>query len=669
MGVHLAPVMSTDASAEPPSTAPATTYTAPPPDPNHHGHGPQGSLPKLALAALGIVYGDIGTSPLYTVKECFMPGPHGVDPTPANVLGILSLIFWGLMLVIMLKYINFIMRADNQGEGGILSLLALVSPRGDVGGPGSRDRMAARSVLVLLGLCGASLLYGEGIITPAISVLSAVEGLDVATDVFHPYIVPITMAILVALFLVQKRGTAGVGAVFGPATLLWFLCIAAAGASWIVKRPEVLQAVNPAHAVAFFSQHGKHGFLLLGSVVLCITGGEALVADMGHFGRAPIRAAWYTVVFPALLLNYFGQGALLLERGGDPAVRANPFFGLLSGWMIYPMVIIATAATVVASQALISGAYSLTQQAVQLGYFPRVNIIHTSGSAEGQIYVPEVNNFLMVACLALVVGFRESSRLAAAYGIAVTGTMSITSILFFAVTARWGWALWQRVGLLVLFLSVDLTFFSANVVKLGQGGYIPVLIASVVFAVMTTWKRGRASLGRHIIANTLPMDLFLDDVRATKPHRVPGTAVFMTSNPDGASPVLLHHFKHNKVLHERVVMLSVQTRHVPEVRTGERLEVRELGEGFAQVTAAYGFMETPNVIEVLKLARDRGLAVDVDGASFYLGRETLLTTGRAGMAHWRKVLFAFLSRNARPANMFFSIPPNRVVELGTQIEL
>jgi KUP system potassium uptake protein len=491
----------------------------------------------------------------------------------------------------------------------------------------------------------------------------------VATSSVHDFIVPITMAILVGLFLVQKRGTAGVGAVFGPATLLWFVCIASAGVYSIVKRPEVLQAVNPLHGVAFFAHHGTHGFLLLGSVVLCITGGEALVADMGHFGRTPIRLAWYTVVLPSLLLNYFGQGALLLERGGEAAVRANPFFGLFSGWLVYPMVAIATAATVVASQALISGAYSLTQQAVQLGYFPRVNIIHTSGTAEGQIYVPEVNSFLMVACLALVVGFRESSRLAAAYGIAVTGTMTITSILFFAVTARWGWALWKRVALLCLFLSVDLTFFAANVVKLSQGGYIPVLIASVVFAVMTTWKRGRTSLGRHIIANTLPMDLFLDDVRATKPHRVQGTAVFMTSNPEGAPPVLLHHFKHNKVLHERIVMLSVQTLHVPEVAADKRLEVRELGEGFAQVTAAYGFMETPNVIDVLKLARAHGLAVDVEGASFYLGRETLLTTGRAGMARWRKILFAFLSRNARPANMFFAIPPNRVVELGTQIEL
>jgi KUP system potassium uptake protein len=662
--------MATDAPADPPSPSPSPKSDAPPPPhaaAAHVGHGPQGSLTTLSIAALGVVYGDIGTSPLYAIKECFARGPHGVDPTPANVLGILSLVVWSLVLVIVVKYISFIMRADNHGEGGILALLALVNPRTELGGPGSREKIASRSVLVLLGLFGAALLYGDGIITPAISVLSAVEGLDVATDVFHPYIVPITVAILVGLFLVQKRGTAGIGAVFGPATLLWFVSIAAAGLPWIVRRPEVLSAVNPLHALAFFQEHHTHGFLLLGSVVLCITGGEALYADMGHFGVRPIRWAWYSVVLPALLCNYFGQGALLLERGD--AARDNPFFGLISGWLVFPMVAIAAVATVVASQALISGAYSLTQQAVQLGYCPRVTIVHTSGQAEGQIYVPEINNFLMVACLALVLAFRESSKLAAAYGIAVTGTMAITSVLFFAVTAQWGWAMWKRVALVGLFLTFDLAFLSANVVKIADGGYIPLLIAVVVFAVMTTWKRGRTSLGRHIIANTLSMDLFLDDVRASKPHRVPGTAVFMTSNPDGAPPVLLHHFKHNKVLHEKVVMLSVQTRHVPEVNAAERIETRELGEGFSQVTATYGFMETPNVIDVLKLARAHGLAVDVEGASFYLGRETLLTTGRAGMARWRKVLFAFLSRNARPANMFFAIPPNRVVELGTQIEL
>ncbi|MFO0603588.1 MAG: potassium transporter Kup [Polyangiales bacterium] len=642
-----------------------STHTAP-----ATGAAPQGQagegVARLALGALGVVYGDIGTSPLYAVKECFARG-HGVDPTPANVLGVLSLIVWSLVLVIVVKYITFIMRADNRGEGGILALLALVTPKADPGAPGSRG--VARGAMVALGLFGAALLYGDGVITPAISVLSAVEGLEVATTRVHPYVVPITVAILVGLFLVQKRGTAGVGAVFGPAMLAWFAAIAAAGLPWIARHPEVLGAVNPAHAVSFFSQHGKHGFLLLGSVVLCITGGEALYADMGHFGARPIRRAWYAVVLPSLLCNYLGQGALLLDRGGDEAVRANPFFGLLSGWLVFPMVALATFATVVASQALISGAYSLTQQAVQLGYCPRVTIVHTSGEAEGQIYVPEVNSLLMVACVALVIAFRESTALAAAYGIAVTGTMSITSILFFQLTRQWGWPAWKGAALVGLFLVFDLGFLAANLVKLREGGWFPVAVAAGVFAVMTTWKRGRASLGRHIIASTLPMELFLDDVRATRPHRVPGAAVFMTSNPDGAPPVLLHHFKHNKVLHARVVMLSVQTLHVPEVSRDERVTLRELGEGFWQVTASYGFMQTPDVPEALREARARGLDVDVEGASFYLGRETLLTTGRAGMARWRKGLFAFLSRNARPANMFFQIPPNRVVELGTQIEL
>ncbi|MDO9016472.1 MAG: potassium transporter Kup [Deltaproteobacteria bacterium] len=618
---------------------------------------------KLSLGALGVVYGDIGTSPLYAVKECFAPA-HGVAPTVENVLGVLSLIVWSLVLVVAVKYVTFILRADNQGEGGVLSLLALVTSRQEMA---DRDRSRSRAVIVVLGLFGAALLYGDGVITPAISVLSAVEGLEVATTSVHPFIVPITVLILVGLFLVQKRGTAGIGAVFGPATLVWFVSIAAAGLPWIARRPEVLGAVNPVHAVRFFLEHRGHGFLLLGSVVLCITGGEALYADMGHFGRKPIRWAWYGVVFPALLCNYFGQGAVLIERG--EAVRANPFFGLLAGPLVYPMVAVATVATVVASQALISGAFSLTQQAVQLGYCPRVTIVHTSGSAEGQIYIPEVNRILMVACIALVVIFRESTHLAAAYGIAVTGTMSITSVLFYQLTRQWKWALWKSVSLVAVFLALDLAFLAANVVKITDGGWLPLAMAAGVFVVMTTWKKGRRTLGHHIIANTLPTELFLSDVETTQPHRVKGTAVFMTSNPDGAPPVLLHHFKHNKVLHEQVILLSVQTKHVPEVPAAQRLTIKDLGQGFWQVTATYGFMETPNVLECLTLCNARGLPVDPQAASFYLGRETLLTSGRSSMARWRKVLFAILSRNARPANMFFNIPPNRVVELGTQIEL
>jgi len=633
------------------------------------GHAPRAEsardLAAVSIAALGVVYGDIGTSPLYAFKECFTP-PHGVAPTPANVLGILSLFFWSLTLVIVVKYLTFIMRADNHGEGGILALLALVSAerRG-----GSAEKTSRRALtLIFLGLFGAALLYGDGMITPAISVLSAVEGLGVATHALDQYIVPITCGILIALFMVQKRGTASVGAVFGPATLVWFVSIAAIGVPWIIRQPAVLAAVNPVHAVRFFLANKVHGFLVLGSVVLCITGGEALYADMGHFGKRPIRWAWYFVVFPALLINYFGQGALLLARGN--AVQ-HTFYELVSGWMLYPLVAIATVATVVASQALISGAYSLTQQAVQLGYSPRVAIVHTSGEAEGQIYVPEINWILMFACVALVLTFRESGKLAAAYGIAVTGTMSITSMLFYAVAVqRWKWSRKKAAALVALFLVLDFAFFGANLVKLqhGYGGFFPIAVAVAVFTIMVTWKRGRSELGAYMLGAALPLDMFMTDVELTKPHRVRGTAVFMTSNPDGAPPILLHHFKHNKVLHKQIILLSIQTRHEPEVPVAERVVVRDLGHGFYQVTASYGFMQTPNVIESLQCCHAKGLAVGEE-LSFYLGRETLLTTGKSGMARWRKALFAFLARNARPANAFFRIPPNRVIELGLQIEL
>jgi KUP system potassium uptake protein len=651
--------MSSDAASAQPSH--------PHPEPEGHGHGPQirnrADLAKLAVAALGVVYGDIGTSPLYAVKECFAQ-PHGVAVTPTNVLGILSLVFWSLLLVIVVKYLTFIMRADNHGEGGILSLLALVSDRPDL----AKRNTTRYTALIMIGLFGAALLYGDGIITPAISVLSAVEGLEVATTAVKPFIVPITVGILVALFMMQRYGTAKVGAVFGPATLLWFVSIAAAGLPWILRRPDVLSAVNPVHAVHFFAANHWHGFLVLGSVVLCITGGEALYADMGHFGRLPIRIAWYSVVMPALLLNYFGQGAMLLERGAAGAT--NPFFALVPSFLIYPMVAVATVATVVASQALISGAYSLTQQAVQLGYCPRVTIVHTSGEAEGQIYIPEVNSILMVSCVALVLAFQESTKLAAAYGIAVTGTMAITSVLFYVVArSRWGWSQ-AKAGMLVgLFLTLDLAYFAANATKIAAGGWFPLVVAAAIFAALTTWKKGRASLGRHIIASTLPLDLFLADVKETKPPRVRGTAVFMTSNPDGAPPVLLHHFKHNKVLHEQVIMLSVMTEHVPEVPLAKRFTITKREEGFWQVIARFGFMETPNVMDVLRRCGERGITLNEADTSYYLGRETLLTSGRGEMAQWRKALFVFLSRNARPANMFFQIPPNRVVELGTQIEL
>lgn len=634
------------------------------PEPHEAGHAPRvDSLPdlaKVALGALGVVYGDIGTSPLYAIKECFTL-PHGVPPTQENVLGILSLVFWSLTFVIIVKYLTFIMRADNQGEGGTMALMALIGPRGKQKPP------LPKLILLLLGLFGASLLYGDGMITPAISVLGAVEGLEVAAPGLKPLVVPITVGILIALFAFQRRGTAGVGAIFGPATLLWFLAIAAAGAPWIWRQPQVLAALNPVHAVLFFLHNKGHGFLLLGSVVLCITGGEALYADMGHFGKRPIQIAWYTVVFPCLLINYFGQGALLLAKG---SAVANPFYGLVSGVWLYPMLVIATAAAVIASQAMISGAFSLTRQAVQLGWSPRVAIVHTSGTAEGQIYLPGLNTALMIACITLVLVFRESSNLAAAYGMAVTGTMTITSVLFYAVAReRWGWSRLRAGSLMALFFLFDIPFLTANIAKVPHGGWLPLLAGAGVFTLMTTWKNGRTALERFVVSASLPLDLFMEDLARRKPHRVKGTAVFMTSNPEGAPVVLLHHFKHNKVLHEQVVLLSVLTERVPEVPVAERVQVKELGEGFFQVIARYGFMQTPNVPEILRCCRMEGLKTHQTDTSYYLGRETLLTTGRSGLPRWRKALFGFLSRNARPATAFFGIPPNRVVEMGAQIEL
>jgi KUP system potassium uptake protein len=642
--------------------------TAHPPT-EHAGarHLRRGDLTKLALGAVGVVYGDIGTSPLYAVKECFAQ-PHGVAPTPANIYGILSLILWSITVVVSVKYLLFVMRADNAGEGGVVALMSLI-------GSSERAAIARRRTLILvtLGLFGASLLSGEGVITPAISVLSAVEGLGVATTAFAPIVVPLTCGILVALFLIQRRGTAGLGLLFGPLTLCWFVAIAAAGMPGIVRHPAILGAVNPLHALRFLLAHGRHGFLVLGSVVLCITGCEALYADMVHFGRSAIRLAWYTCVFPALLINYFGQGALLLER---PAAAVNPFFSMVPAGCLYPMVVLATIAAVVASQALISGAFSLTRQAVQLGYLPRVTIVHTSGKAEGQIYVPEVNAALMVACLVLVLGFRSSSNLASAYGIAVTGTMSITTVLFFFLARdRWGWSLAKAGSLALLFLTFDLSFFLACSAKFANGGWVPVLLALATFTVMQTWKRGRDLLAARIGAASLPLELFLEDVARTKPHRVAGTAVVMSSIRRGTPNVLLHHFKHNQVLHEQIVLLSIVTDAVPEVPAAESIRMKSFGQGFWAVTAHNGFMESPDVMEILSRCRPLGLRIAEARTSFYLGREILVSgkgkgngTTRA-ISEWRKRLFSFLSRNARPATDFFAIPPDRVVEIGAQIDL
>ncbi len=620
---------------------------------------PRSPTVPLALGALGVVFGDIGTSPLYAIKECFH-GLHAIEVSEGNVFGVLSLVFWSLTVAIAIKYVAFIMRANNRGEGGIFALLALIPGEG-------RDRGRTLGAVVLAALFGASLLYGDGIITPAISVLSAVEGLAVAAPAADPLILPITLVVLLGLFLVQRHGTGGIGRVFGPVMLAWFAVIAAFGLAAVAGNPRVLAAVNPAHAVSFFRENHLHGMVVLGSVVLCITGGEALYADMGHFGPRPIRIAWFGLVFPALLLNYFGQGALILAR---PELAASPFYGLVPRLLLYPMVGLATLAAVIASQALISGAFSLTQQAVQLGYLPRVHIVHTSGEQKGQIYIPEVNAALMVGCIGLVLAFRHSSNLAAAYGLAVTMVMTITSIVFFFVLTRtWKWPYVKAIPLVALFLIFDLAYFGANLFKFVDGGWFPLVVALGIFTAMSTWKRGRREVGQRLEASLLPIDLFLEDVRRRKPTRVWGTAVFMSSSVHGTPPVLLHHLKHNQVLHEQVVLLSLVSADVPTVRPKESLSLENLGDGIYRLIATFGFMQTPNVPEVMRRAWALGLTTDPATTSYYLGRETLLTSGRARMPRWRKELFAFISKNARTATAYYGLPPGRVIELGMQIDL
>jgi KUP system potassium uptake protein len=627
-----------------------------------HGAGssPRGRyLAYLSLGALGVVYGDIGTSPLYALRESFH-GSYGIAPTRENVFGILSLIFWALIIVISIKYLLFVMRADNRGEGGMIALTALVIPRADA----LRGR---RWVLVLMGLFGASLLYGDSMITPAISVLSAVEGLEVATPLFQPYVLPITIVILIALFSLQSRGTAGIGKIFGPVTLVWFMTLALLGIAQLVRSPEVFAAVNPWYGANFFAANGWMGFLVLGSVFLVVTGGEALYADMGHFGILPIRLTWFAVVLPSLVLNYFGQGALILR---DPSAVEHPFFHLAPPWATYPLVILATMATVIASQAVISGAFSLTRQAVQLGYLPRMEIEHTSSRAIGQIYIPSVNWLLMLACIGLVLGFGSSSRLAAAYGVAVTTDMVFTTLLFaFVARSRWGWSPLLIGGIAASFLVVDLAFWGANILKVVDGGWFPLLVAAMVFTLMTTWKRGRQILGERLQSSTFPMDLFMKDVEQSHPTRVPGTAVFMYGNPAGTPPALLHSLKHYRVLHERVVLLTVETVEVPHVSAAERVEVEAMGCGFSRAVLRYGFMQEPLVAEDLGAIIVEGAPLDPMKVSFFLGRETLIPSRRPGMALWRERIFAMMSRNARTATSFYGLPPNRVVELGAQIEL
>ena len=614
----------------------------------------------LSLATLGVVYGDIGTSPLYALRECFH-GPHAITPTQDNILGVLSLIFWSLIIVISIKYLTFVLRADNHGEGGILSLAALATPIK----PSGRTE---KWLLVALGIFGASLLYGDGVLTPAISVLGAIEGLSIATPVMTPFVVPITIVILVGLFLFQKRGTAGVGRVFGPVTLVWFSVLAILGVAQIFHYPQVLTAVNPYYGFEFFLVNGWHGFVILGSVFLVVTGGEALYADMGHFGIRPIRLAWFTVALPALLLNYFGQGALLLE---DSALAENPFYRLAPSWALYPMIVLATAAAVIASQAVISGAFSLTMQAVQLGFIPRVKILHTSSREFGQIYLPAVNWALMAGCIAIVIGFGTSSRLASAYGVAVTSTMVITTVLFYFVAReRWNWGFIPTAALCATFLIIDLAFFGANIIKVLDGGWFPLGLAAIVFTVMVTWKKGRSILQRRVQEETQPLEEFLHGVEYRELKRVPGLAVFMNGNASRTPPSMLHNMEHNKVLHEQVLFVTVKTRPIPYVPEDEREILERLGNGFWRVKIYYGYMEDPNVPRELETLSRPGLILRRSDITYFLGRETIISTRKySGMARWRERLFALLSKNARSATAYFGIPPDRVVELGEQVEI
>jgi KUP system potassium uptake protein len=622
------------------------------------GHGRENDRAyqlKLALGALGVVYGDIGTSPLYAMRECFN-AEHGIALTPANVMGVLSLIFWALTLIVSLKYVAYVLRADNKGEGGILALMALAS--------GALRGKRIYPVLIALGVFGAALLYGDGVITPAISVLSAVEGLEIAAPGLQHLVIPITIAILIALFAIQKHGTAGLGAIFGPITLLWFASLFGFGVYRTIEHPGVMASVNPLYAARFLADNGVVGLLVLGSVVLVVTGGEALYADLGHFGRKPIRLAWYGVVMPALIMNYFGQGALLIA---EPAAVESPFFRMVPSFALYPMVALSTAATVIASQALISGVYSLTSQGAMLGLLPRVNIKHTSARERGQIYVPFVNWLLMLATIGLVLGFGSSSNLAAAYGIAVTLTMVITTILaYFLVRHVWGWSALKASAVSLLFLAPELVFMGANAIKVEHGGWFPLVVGAAIFVMMSSWKRGREILAQRFREQLLPLTDFFDLMRVDVPARVPGTAVFMTSTRDGTPPAMLHNFTHNRVVHQRIVLLTVITSDSARVPEAKRCTVEDMEHGFRRVVGRYGFMEQP---DAPKLLHDAGLIGSVEHVTFFLGRENLIATQHPGMAKWRVGLFAFLARNAQPATKFFNIPPDRVMEIGAQIEL
>jgi KUP system potassium uptake protein len=629
--------------------------------PEHAVHGRTQSTAALSLLALGIVYGDIGTSPLYAVKETFNP-QHGIAFISENILGGISAIFWTLMVIVSLKYVSLVLRASNRGEGGIMALLALAATS-----IGERPRL--RAVLLALGVFGASLFYGDAVLTPAISVLSAIEGLEVGTDAFKPWIVPLATGILVGLFLIQKHGTSVVGMLFGPVCALWFLAIGAAGIWNIVKTPEILAALNPLHALGFATQHGAASFIVLGSVLLAVTGAEALYADMGHFGKRAIRVAWFGLVAPALVLNYFGQGALLIA---DPKALENPFYLAFPQWALYPMVALATAATVIASQATITGAYSMTQQAIQLGYLPRIPVLHTSSKIIGQIYVPMVNWLLLAAVVAAVVGFGSSARLASAYGVAVMGTMLVTSFLtFFVVRHAWGYPLWLCLAATGAFMVVDATFFAAAMHKVFDGGWFPLLLGAAIFSIMVTWRNGRANLLKQMQSSSVPLDGFLDSLFRFPPQQVEGTAVFLSSTPNATPHALLHSLKHYKVLHEQNVFLTVEFRDVPWVPFEDRVQCEKLGHNCWLVLARYGFMNRPDVGEALELCGPAGLQLDPQQVSYFLSREKVVPAvgGKGMLARLRDGIFAAMARNAGSVTDYFNIPTNRVVELGTRVEI
>jgi KUP system potassium uptake protein len=615
----------------------------------------------LTLLALGVVFGDIGTSPLYAVKETFS-AEHGIPLTAENILGGLSTIFWALMVVVSLKYVVLIMRADNRGEGGIMALIALASSA-------VKDHPHWRLPLMLIGIFGASLFYGDAVLTPAVTVLSAIEGLEVGTSAFKPYVVPIAVVVIVVLFTLQTGGTAVVGRLFGPVTLLWFLAIGITGVNGILQQPEILRALNPLHALAFVTGHGMASFVVLGAVVLAVTGAEALYADMGHFGKRAVRIGWFSIVAPALVLNYFGQGALIMAK---PEMVRNPFYLLVPEWALYPMVALATAAAVIASQAVISGTYSLTKQAVQLGFLPRMTIVHTSAREVGQVYIPSINWVLCVAVIAAVIGFGSSTRLAGAYGVAVTATMLVDTLLtFFVIRFSWGYPLWLCIFATGFFAIVDVTFFSATLLKINDGGWFPLVIGACVFTVMATWRRGREIMYERLRTTSVPLEPFLQSLFVDPPQRVPGTAIFLTATPDSTPHALLHNLSHNKVLHERVVFLTVEIRDLPWMPFSDRVRVERLGHGCWRVRVRYGFMNRPDVTRALELCSALGLEFDLMETSFFLSREKIVPVegGISPMAMWRERMFAAMARNAGNITDYFNIPTNRVIELGTRVEI